>query len=77
MNMFQSFASFMQEGGVWMYPILLTLVCGIAISIELGVKRSQARFFNLTMQGSFVVQHRDSGNIALEALVSNSFLDDN
>lgn len=34
MNVFQSFASFMQEGGVWMYPILLTLVCGIAISIE-------------------------------------------
>jgi biopolymer transport protein ExbB/TolQ len=32
--MFQSFASFMQEGGVWMYPILITLVAGIAISIE-------------------------------------------
>jgi biopolymer transport protein ExbB/TolQ len=34
MNMFQSFASFMNEGGVWMYPILITLVAGIGISIE-------------------------------------------
>jgi len=34
MNVFQQFASFMQDGGVWMYPILLTLVAGIAISIE-------------------------------------------
>lgn len=34
MSIFQSFASFMQEGGVWMYPILLTLVAGVAITIE-------------------------------------------
>lgn len=34
MNVFQSFAAFMQHGGVWMYPILLTLVSGIAITIE-------------------------------------------
>lgn len=34
MNVFQQFASFMQEGGFWMYPILVTLVAGIAISIE-------------------------------------------
>lgn len=34
MNVFQQFASFMQDGGVWMYPILLTLVAGIAISVE-------------------------------------------
>lgn len=34
MNIFQSFAHFMQAGGFWMYPILLTLVTGIAISVE-------------------------------------------
>ena len=34
MNMFQQFAHFMQSGGFWMYPILLTLVTGVAISIE-------------------------------------------
>ncbi|MDQ8037554.1 MAG: MotA/TolQ/ExbB proton channel family protein [Pedobacter sp.] len=34
MNIFQQFAHFMQAGGFWMYPILLTLVTGIAISIE-------------------------------------------
>ena len=34
MNIFQQFAHFMQAGGFWMYPILLTLVIGIAISIE-------------------------------------------
>lgn len=32
--MFQQFAHFMQAGGFWMYPILLTLVIGAAISIE-------------------------------------------
>lgn len=34
MNIFQQFAHFMQAGGFWMYPILLTLVVGAAISIE-------------------------------------------
>lgn len=34
MNIFQQFAHFMQAGGFWMYPILLTLVTGVAISIE-------------------------------------------
>lgn len=34
MNIFQQFAHFMQAGGFWMYPILLTLVTGAAISIE-------------------------------------------
>jgi biopolymer transport protein ExbB/TolQ len=34
MNIFQQFAHFMQAGGFWMYPILLVLVTGIAISIE-------------------------------------------
>jgi len=34
MNIFQQFAHFMQAGGFWMYPILLTLVIGAAISIE-------------------------------------------
>lgn len=34
MNIFQQFAHFMQAGGVWMYPILLTLVTGIAITVE-------------------------------------------
>jgi biopolymer transport protein ExbB/TolQ len=34
MNIFQQFAHFMQAGGFWMYPILLTLVTGIAISVE-------------------------------------------
>lgn len=34
MNIFQQFAHFMQAGGFWMYPILLTLVTGVAISVE-------------------------------------------
>ncbi|HEX6592365.1 MAG TPA: MotA/TolQ/ExbB proton channel family protein [Moraxellaceae bacterium] len=34
MNIFQQFAHFMQAGGFWMYPILLTLVIGVAIAIE-------------------------------------------
>lgn len=34
MNIFQQFAHFMQSGGFWMYPILLTLVTGVAISVE-------------------------------------------
>ncbi len=34
MNVFQQFASFMQVGGFWMYPILIVLLSGIAIIVE-------------------------------------------
>lgn len=46
MNLFQSFASFMQAGGFWMYPILLTLVCGVAISIERFIYLSKVEKVN-------------------------------
>lgn len=60
MNIFQQFASFMQEGGFWMYPILLAMVSGIAIAIERfiylsGVERSNkvvwAEVFPLVSDG--------------------------
>lgn len=46
MSMFQSFAHFMQEGGFWMYPILLTLVIGVAIIIERFIYLSKVEKVN-------------------------------
>lgn len=34
LNIFQQFAAFMKTGGFWMYPILLTLLAGVAIFVE-------------------------------------------
>jgi biopolymer transport protein ExbB len=49
MSIFQSFAAFMQEGGFWMYPILLTMVLGIAISIERFLYLSKVERVNKTI----------------------------
>lgn len=51
MNLFQQFASFMQHGGVWMYPILITLVAGIAISIERFLYLSKVEKINKELWG--------------------------
>lgn len=49
MNIFQQFAHFMQSGGFWMYPILLTLVTGAAISIERFIYLNNVEKVNKTI----------------------------
>ncbi|MDF2445955.1 MAG: flagellar motor protein MotA [Moraxellaceae bacterium] len=76
MNMFQSFASFMQEGGVWMYPILLTLVAGIAISIERWLYLSKVERVNKELWAeAFALVSKGQVKAALEKTkVSDSAL---
>lgn len=67
MNVFQQFASFMQHGGVWMYPILLTLVAGIAISIERFLYLSKVEKVNKSLwAATFPLVSKGQLKVALE-----------
>lgn len=46
MGMIESLVKFIQEGGVWMYPILLVFAMGTAISIERWIKLTSVRSAN-------------------------------
>jgi biopolymer transport protein ExbB len=47
MHMINSFVNFMQEGGFFMYPILLILVLGLAIALERFLYLSNTKSSNL------------------------------
>ena len=46
MDFFNTIIKFIQEGGVWMYPILLVFAVGTAISIERWIKLTSVRSAN-------------------------------
>ncbi len=46
MGMIESLVKFIQEGGVWMYPILLVFAMGTAISVERWIKLTSVRSAN-------------------------------
>lgn len=46
MGVFTTFVKFVQDGGVWMYPIIFVFAIGIAISIERWIKLAQVRSAN-------------------------------
>jgi biopolymer transport protein ExbB len=49
MGFFSTIVTFFQEGGWFMYPIMLVLAAGVAIAIERYIYLTQAKFTNRSM----------------------------
>ena len=73
MDMYSTIVRFFQDGGTFMYPIAIVLVCGLAIAIErwlflTGAKMSNRKAFDQLMP---LLKKRDYNSVlANGALVS-------
>ena len=69
MDIYNSIVRFFQDGGTFMYPIAVVLVCGIAIAIERWIFLTRAKFSNRSAFNTLMpmLKKQDYSNVLKQA----------